>query len=322
MWALVVASLTLFAGLRGNSVGADTIAYLSRFQYLVISGATWDTLGSAEPGYKALLALARFASDDPTALLIITSFVASILYVSALCRLSLFPTVSVFVFIAFGFYAFHMNGLRQGLALGVYLHAIPALLLRRPVRYSLWVFVASLFHTTAVFTLPVYFLLRLGFSFKTVALLAFLSVLTAMSMDSILQFAGMANERYSRYGQRIEGGGAMLSLFHFLCAIFFIFSRSFVRAEWRYAYGQFLLLFLYGTALYLIVFLTGSYVEMTRMAIYFTASMAFIWPIILLSIDNARSQEISIIGLILVGGLFQYIYLQEIGNFIPYVTRV
>src|SRR5690606_27129494 len=69
-WVLIAAGLILFAGLRGDYVGADTIAYVNRFIYLDSQGWIWDSYGSAEIGVKLIYAAALLVSDDPATFLI------------------------------------------------------------------------------------------------------------------------------------------------------------------------------------------------------------------------------------------------------------
>lgn len=321
LWAAVVLLMGLFAGLRGDFVGVDTPGYIGRFDYLVATKTFWDSDSSAEPAYKVLLALARILSTSPTSHLIITSFTATLLYITAIRRLSPVPAISLFVFIAFGFFVFHMNGLRQGLALGVYMHALPAMLQGRPLRYVSWVLVATMFHSSAILTLPLYFLFRLGFSFWSFGVLLTVSVILVPSFNLVVQFAGLANERYALYGQRTETGGAMLALFNQILALIFIVGRPLVRPEWRNEYNKYLMMMLLGAMVFGIVTLTGSYVEITRMALYFTVSMVFLWALLLRSIGNKTVRSLGIFLVVVVGSLFFMIYLDQIGGYTPYVMK-
>src|SRR5690606_18400572 len=85
-WGLIAAALTLFAGLRGDYVGADTIAYLNRFAYLSSQGLLWDSYGSAEIGIKLIYATALLVSDEPSSVLILASLVAVVAYIAGIFR--------------------------------------------------------------------------------------------------------------------------------------------------------------------------------------------------------------------------------------------
>jgi hypothetical protein len=320
-WVAVVIILTLFAGLRADSVGADTIAYVNRYLYLVSIDAVWDAAGSAEPGHKALFAIARLVSESPTTGLLVTSGAAAVLYVTAIYRLTAVPSLALFVFIAFGFYVFHMNGLRQGLALGVYLHALPSLLSGRPMRYVLWVLAASMFHVTAIVALPMYFFFRAGLFAPTIALLIGLSSVAVVGLNSLWSLTDFLDLGYARYRDRQETGGTMLTAFYVILSAVFIFGRPIVRVDLRSDYDKFLLMLLFGTMIYLIVLITGSYVELNRLALYFTVSIVFLWPILMRSIPNEAARLTGIVLFIFGSCLYYYIFLDQIGGYVPYMIR-
>lgn len=320
-WVAIVATLTAFAGLRGDFVGADTIAYVNRYLYLVSVDAAWDVTGSAEPGHKALFAVARLISDDPAAGLLVTSGAAVFLYVTAIYRLAMSPSLVLFCFIALGFYVFHMNGLRQGLALGVYLHALPSMLSGRPIRYVLWVLAASMFHTTAIVALPMYMFFRSGFLAPTIILLIGMSGLVIGGLNSLWHLTDQLGLGYGHYRDRQETGGLMLTVFYVTLSAVLMLARPIIRAEWRSDYDKFLLMLIFGVMIYVIVTVTGSYVELNRLALYFTVSVVFLLPMFLKSVRNTWLRTIGIIFFILAACLYYYIFLGQIGGYVPYVLR-
>jgi transmembrane protein EpsG len=318
-WVLIAAALTLFAGLRGDYVGADTIAYLNRFAYLSSQGLLWDSYGSAEIGIKLIYATALLVSDEPSSVLILASLVAVVAYIAGIFRNSDDTALSLFVFIAFGFFVFHLNGLRQGLALGFYLLAMSHIIGGSFWRYAAWVGVASLFHSSAIFTLPLYFVFRVGFSRWNLVLVVLLSVGFVLFLDQILSFVGVVNERYTAYGRRVETGGLLLTLFYVLLSSIFVLARVLVPVEARVRYDKYLMMVVFGAAIFVVVTATGSYVEMTRMALYFTVAMVFMWPILIGSIRDVQMRFLVLAGLVVSGSIFFAIYLGQIGGYIPYV---
>lgn len=318
-WVMIAAALTLFAGLRGDYVGADTIAYVNRFAYLSSQGLLWDVYGSFEVGVKLIYAVSLFLSNDSVIFLILSSFLASSLYIWGIYRNSDDVALSFFLFIAFGFFVFHLNTLRQGVALGFYLLAVTHVIGGSFWRYALWVGVASLFHSSAIFTLPLYFVFRVGFSRWNLLFVVLLSVGFVLFLDQILSFVGVVNERYTAYGRRVETGGLLLTLFYVLLSSVFVLARVLVPAAARARYDKYLMMVVFGAAIFVVVTATGSYVEMTRMALYFTVAMAFMWPILLASIRDAQMRFLLLAGLIISGSIFFAIYLGQIGGYVPYV---
>ena len=321
LWAAIILVLTLFAGWRGDTVGADTNGYVGRFEYLVAINVIWDTAGSADVGYKVLVAIARLLSDNPTSLLIVSSGVATILYVTAIYRLAQLPALALFVFIAFGIFVFHMNGLRQGIALGLFMHALPSMLGGRQLRAAAWIGAAATFHSSAILLLLAYPIFLARFSVLSVAVVSVAATITTVTLEPLLQLLSVVNERYVTYGQRTEVGATSLTLFHLLSTSVFVIGRPFVKREWRKDYERFLLLFFVGTIIYVIVQATGSYVEMTRMALYFTVTQTFLWPILIRSISDPLFRLLMLSIFVILGTLFYFIFLGQIGGYVPYVTR-
>ena len=319
--AAVVLALTLFGGLRSDTVGADTIGYINRFEYLVSLQAVWDTYGSAEIGYKALLASARLISDNPTILLVLSSGVCATLYVTAIYRMAMVPPLALFVFISFGYFLFHMNGLRQGLALGIFMHALPSLLANRPLRFAAWIGVAWLFHSSAALVLLVYPIARMGFSVLSISILSLGAIIVTVSLDRVLGLLSVINDRLIIYQQRTEVGGTLLSLFHVLVTAVFVVGRPYVKREWRIEYEKLLLVFIFGTMILVIVQVTSSYVEMSRMALYFTVTMTFLWPILIRSITNPSFRLVLMAVFFLFGTFYYYTFLGQIGGYVPYAFR-
>jgi len=320
-WAAIVLILTLYGGWRGDTVGADTIGYVGRFEYLVAINAIWDTAGSADVGYKVLLALARLLSDNPTSLLIVSSGFAAILYVTAIYRLAQVPALALFVFIAFGFFVFHMNGIRQGIALGLFMHALPSMLAGRPLRVAAWIGVAAVFHSSAILLFLTYPVFLARFSVLSVAAVSVAATVITVTLEPFLELLSVVNERYTNYGQRSEVGAASLTFFYVLTATVFVVGRPFVKREWTEDYERFLLLFLTGTIIYVIVQVTGSYVEMTRMALYFTVTQTFLWPILFRSISAPLFRLVLLSTFVILASVFYFIFLGQIGAYVPYVTR-
>src|SRR5690606_31897236 len=155
------------------SVGADTVGYLERLEFLRSMDLYWDSMSGSEPGVKVIYALALALGEDPRIFLLLASSLAVVLYLSSIRKTAALPAVGLFVFLAFGFYLFHLNGLRQGLALGFFLLALRHAAFGNFWKYLLWGVIAGLFHLTALMILPIYFLARRGVTPFNVLILIF-----------------------------------------------------------------------------------------------------------------------------------------------------
>lgn len=321
IWGIIALMLALFAGLRSDTVGADTISYVNRFRYLVAIDQNWDTYGSAAPGYKVILAFSRIISNDPTVLLFVTSVIASVLYITALNRSTKASSLALYSFIAFGFFVFHMNGLRQGLALGVFMHAIPFIVSGRPVKYAIVVLLAATFHVTAIFALPLYVVFRMGFSPKFFVIIAVVVLIILGYGNVIFQIGSLANERFSAYSLRSETGGSSLAMVYSVFLFIFTFGRRVIPRDFRKVYDIYLSIYFLGCAIFVSVVIGGLYVEITRMAIYFLVTLPILISFLIQSLPDVRLRASATLVLIVVGTLFFYSYLVNIGGYIPYEVR-
>ena len=154
--------LIIIAGLRSVNVGADTIMYRTLFDYA--SQATsfkagynsWKS-GGVEIGYYALEYF--FAKHLNFQLfLFFAAFISIAPVMAVIYKYSVNYLYSIFLYIAFGYFSFAMNGLRQSIAIGICMIAYFFYRDKKLGFFLSTVFVAMLFHKSAILFLPVYFL--------------------------------------------------------------------------------------------------------------------------------------------------------------------
>ncbi len=146
------------AALRAPTVGNDTIEYHRVFKEIVRTHSLPEALALSrfESGYVVLnYALSRATDNFNILLLIIAAcYLASVaLFIHRYARSN-----SLAVLLAFGMSVFYdfMITARQGLAVALFLLAVPALLERRALRYILLIILASQFHAMAIVMLLAY----------------------------------------------------------------------------------------------------------------------------------------------------------------------
>lgn len=91
-------------------------------------------------------------------------------------RYSPSPIMSILLHFGLLFYTFHFSGLKQSMAMSILLFSVGAIVDRKPIRFLLIVFLASLFHFPALVFLPAYWIcnMRLGRRYLFVLAAAFL----------------------------------------------------------------------------------------------------------------------------------------------------
>lgn len=141
----------LFSALRGKTVGADTVDYVrdysvfAQYSYRKIFEIYGDN-----PGYYFL---SKFAANMGVSLQLWFGIVA-LLYVGTVSKLiSKYSTDKAFsyiMFLALGYYAFSLAGLKQTLAMTCTIWAFICLLEKKYVRFALLIIIASVFHLSSL----------------------------------------------------------------------------------------------------------------------------------------------------------------------------
>ena len=77
------------------------------------------------------------------------------------------------------------------------------------------VIIASFFHITVLFALPLYFVFTLRYSHKIMILLIIGSIIVGSYFPVLMRFSADMDSRYSIYSE-IEGGGQLFAVFYVL----------------------------------------------------------------------------------------------------------
>lgn len=315
--AIIAPLLLLIAlpTLRSNRVGTDsgtyTAAYIQKY-YPYEYGFHKDI----EYGYQLIDSLILSFSYNYVWLFLITSIIVIPAYLFTIKKISINYLYSILIFITFGFYTFFFNGLRQGIAMAICFFGLPYLIQKRVICYSLVVFIASLFHMSALIMLPLYFLVNSKIKIE----LKFLACLITSTLTSqiLIGYFAQSNARYEHYTQEAEQAGGYITLaFYFLIGLLVYVTGYKIRNE-DIMFNKLEQMLLCGLALVLPVALLGTDPSgPQRIMYYFVSSVIFLIPYILRKYNNLY---ISILFLI-----FSVIYFilitMRFSNLYPYVTN-
>lgn len=316
---LIFLVMVLFAGLRSDAVGTDSGGYARTF----LSGrqtieGSFSEQFMKEPGFYYLNELLGKYSKQYWVLF---TGIAALTYFCVLKAIRLQTDhllIPLFVYITLGLYTFVFNAARQGIAVGIYMLAFPYLFKDFKhgfPRYCLFVLLAAIFHKTVIITLPLYFLFRLPYSFKIILLNALGGVIIGAELPMLFSFAEEIEARYSIF-QTQTTGGEMLTLFYVLISAFFILWRPKIDSDKTHKYDVFLNMMIFGTLIFVMVQLTGVYIEATRFAAYFQVAALFLWSLIY---QSDRKPSFGFSFLIVIGHLIYFtIFCTKMGSLTPY----
>ncbi len=312
-------SMVLVAGLRDRSVGTDTGDYVSYFNK-VKTLEDVDTVGKkmGEYGFWVMIWLIHFISNEYITFFFTIAIIVVICYQRSIVAHSDAIEISFFVYIAMGIYSFCLNGARQGIACAIYALALSPLLERKFIKYCIYVFLAYLFHKTAIMMLPVYFIFNKANTFRINLIIVLVGLTSAVFYENILAFASSIDTRYEAYGAVGRGGGYFMIGFTSVLGIFFFLFKKSIHID-RAQYDRFLNMYLFGMMISVVsMVLSTNPSGLLRYSLYFNVAAVFLWPIVFKNIPDRLSRFV--VGYIFVIGylVFYMMTTTAWSNLIPY----
>ncbi|MDA3832993.1 MAG: EpsG family protein [Spirochaetales bacterium] len=315
--AVAFATLVLVAGFRDRSVGTDTEAYVNGFANLRTFADAWKE-SSLEPGYLILTYVTRAISSDYWVLLTAIALVVVFCFMRSIYMFSDSPAISLFVFITMGYYTFFFNGARQGLAFAIYSLAIGPLIHGNFKKYAFWVLVAFCFHKSVIVALPLYFLFRQKNTLRYVLQMVAVATITILYFSTFLNIGVLISDKYMIYQELEATGGELLTLFYVLLSVFFFYFKYAIPLSERQRYDCLLNMLIFGSTIFVVVSLSGGYVELTRLAIYFQMASIFLWPIVLRNIRKSKKRFLFEYAFALSHIGYFYIFINKMAGLVPY----
>lgn len=198
--ALMSINWILISGLRGLSVGADTLSYRRRFEHTL--STPWSELfenfyvvyvnaEGKDPGYAVFEKIVQIFTDNYQVYLVIVAAVFFIGLAFWIYRYSSEPCMSYLIFSSFlfGFYA--LTGLRQTVATVLVVFIGTRLIEKRKfLPFLLVVLVAFTVHKSAICFLPFYVLSRIPVNKKSVLAVFCTTPILFLYNDQIFRVLG------------------------------------------------------------------------------------------------------------------------------------
>ena len=311
----------IFLGTR-EGVGAD-------FDTIYVQGFAEYSMGQEsrfESGFNALQSLVLLYTNDYHFLFIICSLITVALIYIAIYRWSPDPVFSVVIFLLGGLFFVSTNAVRQALAIGIFLNAIPYIVRGNPLKYAALILAAALFHKSALILLPLYLLRKIKLPYIAPILLGILCFLmgdvlvqVALRIGSLLssQFAVYARLDHYLVGDLDLTDGAYLLLS--LAFLAYVNRKSpsiYMRNNTIRIYTNIVIC---GV---LIVVLTGSMFILFRLARYFTPVLILFLPSLANSLKRESDRAASKRALCLFLALGAYVVygVLEIESAVPYIS--
>ena len=185
-------ALTLFAGLRGNTVGVDYPMYQGYFESMRQGGAAYlisaDNPYRLEWGYGLLNYLVSLVSGDVRVFMAVAGLLIAVLTCLFIGKYSPSAWLSVFVFVSFGFFNNSLCFIRQSIAIAIFLFAIPFLKRKKLIPYLVIVVLAASFHKALFVMVVLYFIAHIPVNWKSLTVYGVLTALILIFSWPIFNF--------------------------------------------------------------------------------------------------------------------------------------
>lgn len=294
----------LVCGLRYN-VGTDFENYqIWFFQYLNAPISFEDK----DFGFGIMIKIIQLFTVNPQILFIISAIIINILIMLFIKENTDFYDLGYFLFIALYFYYSSFNIMRQWIAISIFLYSLKFIYNKKIIKYLICVALASVFHKTALLTIPIYFVFRMKINLKNLAILIGGLSVVVLQFENIITFAGqllnLNIEKYLLYFDATSSAGSngyayAIMVVVLLCIILLTYKKY--MNENKRGKEQILMLILAG-----IISLVGAgNMIFARLQFYFIPIIIVVIPNILKLIPQ-RQRQVAYFLVIILGMLYMY----------------
>ena len=210
-WAIVSMFLLVFF-VSQRSEYNDTIAYINSFNNASTNYVAKDLFGNTDvesPGFNFLMVMfKKYISEDYTAWFTFLAIFHAGAIVSIYYRYSCNYFLSMYLFIASGTFIWMQAGIRQFTAACLVLYFINFVIDRKLIGFAIVIYLAYTIHDSAVFWVPVYFIVRFKPFSKQIWFFVALTLVVFFFITEFTSFldSSLEGTEYENYGTALSGG--------------------------------------------------------------------------------------------------------------------
>lgn len=297
--------IVIVAGSRGEDVGTDYIHYLAFYDYILTYGEIGYHFKENEIGWVYLNLLFGKLGVPSAIFFGLISGITWFFFIKGSYKFQFLLPLMFFFVITSGFFFWTFNGLRQSIAIMIFFYAIRFIVEKNLLHYALWISIASLFHISAIIMLPFYFIKKVKFNQKLIALLYIISIFLVgngwimSAMGDIIIFVAskidllsnyvryLGTDTYAENEERVNSGLGVLV--RIAATIYIIYKSDYVLKE-QPKLKIYYIMFFIGTILSNIFFAVPI---IGRITIYFNISFAIVMASTIYYSTNKHEQVIN-----------------------------
>lgn len=311
---IVFGILVLFLILRAPSVGVDADNYKKIFEYYHnVDFSEMLVRGRHEIGFKYYCKIFSLIFNNYSFFLMVTSILSMIGVYYFIKDNSKNYIQSLYIFITFNFYGYFFGILRQCLAISILLYSLKFIKERKLFPFLLSVFLAFLFHKTALVFLPLYFVYNLKIDKKKLVIWGTLIILFLIFKDYILQF--ILNYIYRPESLKASTGDGYKMLFLLIGTSIasYFYQDKLLKQDKN---NQILINMTFIATL--IQVLATIFSTAYRVTLYYSFAIIVLIPKILKAIENNKLRLFLTISMYVVLGLYFYMMTTNLVDYVEY----
>lgn len=304
---MILSGIPLFivSGFR-YMVGCD---YLSYANYFI--NYQYTTVHRMEFGFNKMIELIQLFSDNYIWIFIITSLIFIYFTYKAIYEQSINPILSIYLLFASTYFSIYLNGMRQMMAIAIFIYSIKFIKERNLLKYLLFILIASLFHLSILICIPLYFLYNIKVKPHIVVIISVIVLFFKSFFYNILTNIFMQTD-YSIYKTVFETTKAnniiiIIELFTLIFALLFYNKNKMLSNQKEYNFFLILKLLAFITSLF-----NGTIPLIGRIRWIFGFSIIIFIPMIIDRINNKKVKLL--ITLVIIFFFSVYIYYSIVIN--------
>lgn len=313
-YCLILGLLLFFiAALRATSVGNDSGQYARHFYNLQQFDFKWIINNyQKDPAFYYFVKILTYITSNHQWMFAIIGGFYSFSISRFIYKYSKDPMVSFVILITMSYFAFSLTGLRQTIAIAIILFSYNYIIQKKLFKFLIIVTVASLFHQSALFFLPAYFISNKQVNNKKV-LVGLLAVPIVFVLRPLLVsiVQALLYETYSIDLDQGAGGWATLFVYFLIIIVAVVFSKQ-IKNE----YFPFFLRMMYVGAL--IQMFVPLQPNIFRVSMYYNIVSIILIPDIIKTQKDKFSKVIAYSLFFILMGIQYYVFTYYAAGVQPY----
>lgn len=288
--------LIFLLGFHSPTLGCDVAgAYVPAFERVGTKfiTSTDDSIFGFELGYMNYMVLIHRITDDPQWFLFISSLLIVIPIIYLLYKYSENVMFSIIIYTSWYLYYFAFSGIRQSIAISICAIATVFIFQKKLLPFLAFVYIASKFHTSALFFVLTYPLYNYKISNKKILIIGIFLLIVLIAAQNVMSIvADLIFGVDSRYSTQLDNStfaGFTMALVYFIFTIFQMYVTPIKQNN-----------FIPILMLLTIIQSTGIYSQtIPRLAYYFVPMFSMSFPIALKTLKKPLQLNMQVLFIVL-----------------------